>query len=137
MDYNEVLPFLQGNHLAVITTVGSSGRAQSTVVRAGAYDGKMAFVSREPTVKVKNVRRGGRCVVTSIKPDNTRFVTVEGPAAVTSWGDVSDDDLLSLLRDVYTAVGRPPSSWDDFDGSMRKEQRCVVIVEPERVYGSI
>ena len=60
MELSEALPFLQENHLAVVTTIGPSGRPQSTVVSAALYEGKLAFVSRQRTSKVKNTRRSGR-----------------------------------------------------------------------------
>jgi len=137
VEFVEALPFLQQTHLAIVTTVGVSGRAQATVVSAGPYEGKMGFVSRAHTIKIKNVRKNGRCTVTVIKPDTTRYVTVEGPATVHGWDNTDDAALLSLLRGVYTAAGRPPERWDDFDRSMRDERRTVVLVSPHRVYGSL
>ena len=80
MEFSEAAAFLQENRLAVVTTVGPSGRAQSTVVGAAPHEGKIVFVTRGSTVKMKNLRRNGRCTVTVIKPDTRRYVTVEGPA---------------------------------------------------------
>ena len=137
MDLSEALPFLQENHLAVVTTIGASGRPQSTVVSAALYEGKLAFVSRQRTSKVKNTRRTGRCSVTVINPANTRYVTVEGPATAHGMEDSSEDVWLALLRAAYTATGRPPERWDDFDRSMREERRNVVLITPEHVYGSL
>ena len=137
MEFNQALPFLRENHLAVITTIGAWGRAQATVVGAAPLDGKMAFVSRGRTVKVRNVRRGGRCSVTVIRPETTRYVTVEGPATAHGWDDTGEPEMLALLRSAYTAAGRPPERWDDFDRSMREERRTVVLVAPERVYGNV
>ena len=136
MELSEVLPFLDENHLAVVTTVGASGKAQATVVSAAFYDGKMSFVSRGHTMKVKNVRRSGRCSVTLLRPHDTRYVTVEGPAVAHGWDDTAPEELLSLLRGAYGAAGRKTDA-DDFESRMREEQRTVVLVTPERVYGSI
>ena len=137
MDFNEVLPFLEQNHTAVVTTVTSTGAAQATVVSAGPYQGQIAFVSRGNTVKVKNALKRGRATVTVLRTTDNRYVTVEGAAVVRGWDNTSGPDLLSLLRKVYTATGRPPERWQDFDGAMEKEQRTVVLVSPQRVYGSL
>lgn len=137
MDFNEVLPFLEQNHTAVVSTVTSSGSAQATVVNAGPYDGQIAFVSRGNTVKVKNASKRGRATVTVLRTTDNRYVTIEGPAMVHGWDNTSSPDLLSLLRKVYTATGRSPERWEDFDGAMEKEQRTVVLVSAERVYGSL
>lgn len=137
MEFSEVLPFLEQNHLAVVSTVNASGSAQATVVNAGLYDGRIAWVSRGHTMKVKNALKRGRATVTVIRPSDTRYVTVEGPATVHGWDNTSSPDLLLLLRQVYASMGRPPERWDDFDGSMQEEQRTVVLVSPQRVYGSL
>ena len=137
MDFNENLSFFQENHLAVVGTVSGSGKAQSTVVSAGLHDGKIVFVSREGTQKVKNVRREGRCAVTHIKIDTRRYITVEGPAVAQGWDDNDDATQLALVEAAYASIGRPRSNWDDFDKAMREERRAVVMVTPERVYGSI
>ena len=113
MEFSEALPFLEENHITVVTTVTPSGRAQATVVGGGPVEGKMAFVSRDSTVKVKNARRTGRCAVTAIRPDNTRYVTVEGPAEVHGFDDTDASELLALLRKAYASSGRPPETWKD------------------------
>lgn len=137
MELSEAMPFLAENSLAVVTTVDSKGRAQATVVSAGPVGDAIAFVSRERTAKVRNVRRNGRCSVTAVKGHTRRYVTVEGPATAHGWDDTQEAELLALLRQAYTAAGRPPESWDDFEGTMREERRTVVLVAPERVYGSL
>ena len=137
LDFNEVLPFLQENHMAVATTITSAGRAQATVVSAGPYEGKMAFVSRGDTLKVKHVRRNGRCAVTCINPANMRYATVEGAATVHGFDNTEPKVLLAMLRAAYIAVGRDPGRMGDFDKTMRDENRAVILVSPDSVYGSL
>ena len=137
MEYSEVLPFLQENNLAVATTVGTSGRVQATVVSAGPHEGKVALVSREETIKVSNARKGSRCTVTVVRPDTRRYVTIEGPATVYGWDNTSPEVLLPMLRRVYVALQRHPERFEDFDRTMREERRTVILVAPERVYGSL
>ena len=137
MELTEALPFMEANHFALVSTVGAAGRAQTTVVSAGLVDGQVAFVSRGDTVKVRNARRSGQCSVTLINPDNRRYVTAQGAATVHGWDNTDEAALLDLLRRAYGAAGRPPESWADFGAAMRQEQRTVVLVTPERVYGSL
>ncbi len=54
--------------------------------------------------------------MTAIKLDTRRYITVEGPATAHGWADTDEAALLDMLRAAYTAVGRPPEGWDDFDG---------------------
>src|SRR5687767_15884680 len=108
MEFNEVLPFLEANHTAIVSTVTGSGAAQATVVSAGPFEGQIAFISRGQTVKVKNAAKRGRATVTVLRPADNRYVTVEGPATVSSWDNTDRAELLALLRNVYSAMGRPP-----------------------------
>jgi PPOX class probable F420-dependent enzyme len=137
MEFSEAQPFLEEHHLAVVTTVNSKGKAQSTVVSAGLMDGKMVFASRPHTSKVRNVIHSGTCVVTIIRPDTRRYITVTGPAATQAWGDGTDDDQLALLTSVYTSMGRAPKSAEEFAAQMREERRTVVSITPDRIYGAI
>ena len=137
LDFNDALPFLRENHMAVVTTVSVSGRTQSTVVSAGPVDGRIAFVSRENTAKVRNATRGSRCTVTCIRLEDHRYITVEGPTMVHSFSNTAEKEVLDLMALVYEAAGRPTSAWDDFELAMKREQRSVITVTPEHVYGSL
>ncbi len=137
LEFNAVLPFLQENHMAVITTVTASGKAQSTVVSAGPHEGKMVVVSRAETLKIKHIRRTGRCTVTCINPQTMRYATVEGAATVQGFDNTAPDKLLALLRAAYIAVGRDPERMGDFDKTMRDENRAVILISPDSVYGSL
>jgi PPOX class probable F420-dependent enzyme len=136
MDWQEALPLLQENHTGVAVSVTPQGRAQATVVSTAVLDGKVGFASRGYTVKVKNIVRTGRAAVTVIKLDTRRYVTVEGPASVEPWQDTPAH--LTRLKALYTAMGRAPKGTDEaFAQQMRNEQRNIVLVTPERVYGSL
>jgi PPOX class probable F420-dependent enzyme len=136
MEWKEALPLLQQNHTGVVISVTPKGRAQSTVVSAAVLDGKVGFASRPHTVKVKNIERTGRAAVTVIKLDNRRYVTVEGPASIEPWQDTAAH--IKRLKDLYVAMGRAPKGTDEeFAEKMRHEERSLVLVTPERIYGSL
>jgi PPOX class probable F420-dependent enzyme len=136
MEWKEALPLLQENHTAVAISVTPNGRAQSTIVSTAVLDGKVGFASRPRTVKLKNIQRTGRATVTVIKLDNRRYVTVEGPATIEPWQDTSAH--IKRLKGLYVAMGGAPKGTDDeFARQMREEERSLVLVSPERVYGSL
>jgi PPOX class probable F420-dependent enzyme len=136
MEWKEALPLLQENHTGIAITVTPKGRAQSTVVSSGVLDGKIAFASRSHTVKLKNIQRTGRATVTVIKLDNRRYVTVEGPASVEPWQDTPAH--IKRLKNLFVASGRAPKGTDEeFAKQMRDEERSLVLVTPERLYGSL
>jgi PPOX class probable F420-dependent enzyme len=136
MEWKEALSLLQDNHTGVAISVTPKGRAHATVVSTGVLDGKIAFASRGHTVKLKNIPRTGRATVTVINLETQRYVTVEGPASVYAWQDTPAH--IKRLKDLYVASGRAPKGSDEqFAQQMRNEQRGVVLVTPERLYGSL
>jgi PPOX class probable F420-dependent enzyme len=136
MEWKEALPLLQDNHTGVAVSITPKGRAQATVVSTAVLDSKVGFASRPHTVKEKNIRRTGRATVTVIKLDTRRFVTVEGPVSIEPWQDTPAH--IKRLKDFYVSMGRVPKGTDeDFAKQMRDEQRSLILVTPERLYGSI
>ena len=135
MEWKEALPLLQENHTGVATSVTPEGRAQSTVVSTAVLDGKLGFASRRHTVKLKNIQRTGRATVTVIKLDTRRYVTVEGPASIEPWQDTKAH--IKRLKALYVAMGRAPKGDEEFARQMRDEERSLVLVTPERLYGSL
>jgi PPOX class probable F420-dependent enzyme len=136
MEWKEALPLLQENHTGVAISVTPKGRAQATVVSTAVLDGKVGFASRGYTVKVKNIERTGRATVTVIKLDTRRYVSVEGPASVEPWQDTKEH--IKRLKELYVAMGRAPKGTDEqFAQQMRDEERNLVLVTPESVYGSL
>jgi PPOX class probable F420-dependent enzyme len=136
MEWKEALPLLQENHTGVVTSVTANGRAQSTVVSTALLDGKVGFASRPRTVKLKNIQRTGRATLTVIKLDNRRYVTVEGPASIEPWED--SQHHIKRLKDLYVSMGRAPKGTDEeFARQMRDEERSIILVTPERLYGSL
>ena len=135
MEWKEALPLLQENHTGVAISVTPKGRAQATVVSTAVLDGKVGFASRGYTVKVKNIQRTGRATVTVIKLDTRRYVTVEGRVSIEPWQDTPAH--IKRLKDLYTAMGRAPKTDEEFAQKMRDEERNLVLVTPEHLYGSL
>jgi PPOX class probable F420-dependent enzyme len=136
MEWKEALPLLQENHTGVATSITADGRAQSTVVSTAVLDGKVGFASRPRTVKLKNIQRTGRATLTVIKLDNRRYVTVEGPASIEPWED--SQRHIKRLKDLYVSMGRAPKGTDEeFARQMRDEERSLILITPERLYGSL
>ena len=136
MEWKEALPLLQDNHTGVAISLRPKGGAHATVVSTAVLEGKVGFASRGWTVKVKNIQRAGRATLTVIKLDTRRYVTVEGPASIEPWRDTAAH--IARLKALYTAMGRAPKNGDaEFAKQMREEERNIVLITPERVYGSL
>lgn len=135
MNWQEALPLLQKNHTGVAATVTAKGRAQATIVSTAVLDDKVGVAARPRTVKAKNIERTGRAAITVIKLDNRRYVTVEGPASIEPWQDTPAH--IKRLKDFYDSMGRATGNDEAFAKQMREEQRSLILVTPEQLYGSV
>lgn len=135
MEWKEALPLLQENHTGVAATVTAKGRAQATIVSTAVLDGKVGVAARPHTVKAKNIERTGRAAITVIKLENRRYVTVEGPASIEPWQDTPAH--IKRLKDFYVSMGRIKGTDEEFAKQMREEQRSLILVTPEQLYGSV
>jgi hypothetical protein len=85
------------------------------------------------TFKRRSLDRDPRatlCIVTNREPFN--FVSVEGRV------DVERDDLVENTRKVFQNIA--DAGWqepDDLEGWLRDQQRVILRLRPDRVYGVI
>jgi PPOX class probable F420-dependent enzyme len=128
--------------LAVVATLRSDNSVQASVVNAGVVqhpmtgDEVVGFVATGGSVKLRHLRR--RPQATVVFRVGFHWITVEGAATL-----IGPDDTLAgfdplglpqLLRDVFLSTGSTHDDWPTYDRVMADERRCVVLVEPERVY---
>ena len=136
MNYNDILPFLEANHHAVVVTFRRSGAAQTSIVTCGPYQGGVAFTTTGDRVKLANLRRDPRCTILVSRPDWSSYIVVQGSADI-RWSDRTDPEQLKLaLREVYRAcAGKEHPDWEDYDRAMAQVRRAAIIVRPEHIYG--
>lgn len=129
--------FLTENHKAVLSTFKRNGQAQMSVVMAGPFRGGVGVSVTESRAKYRNLKRDGRCSLLVSKDDWWGFVVLEGQAEIVDATNSSDSDRLAALRELYEAIsGGPHENWDEYDAAMLKDNRAVVIVRPEHIYGT-
>ena len=129
MDLDVARDFLRTHHRAVLATFRADGRPQlSPVTTTVDADGRAIISSREPAVKVRNLRRDPRaslCVFTD------RFfgewVQVDGTAEV-----VSLPDAMELLVDYYRRSAGEHPDWADYRAVMERDRRVLIRVTVTR-----
>jgi PPOX class probable F420-dependent enzyme len=131
------------NGLAVVATLRADGSVQASVVNAGLVahpltgEQVVGFVAMGGAVKLGHLRRRPRTTV--VFRAGYRWGSIEGPVTLIGPDDaVAGFDaagLPQLLRDVFLSTGSTHDDWPTYDRVMAEERRCVVLVEPERVYG--
>jgi PPOX class probable F420-dependent enzyme len=129
MDVDRARAFIRENHRAVLATRRANGDPQlSPILCAVDAEGRVTVSTREPAMKVKNVRRDPRvslCVL------NDGFfgdwIQIDGTAEV-----VSLPEAMELLVDYYRAVGGEHPDWDEYRAAMERDRRVLVRIAIDR-----
>lgn len=79
----DALAFLTERHLATLSTIREDGSAHVVAIAFvyDPHDGLVRIITRDGSVKVRNVDRRGWAAVSQV--DGGRWLTLEGPAEVT------------------------------------------------------
>lgn len=130
MTPQEAIEIIRSQHHAVLATTRRDGGVQMSPVAVTVDDdGSLVISSREPAVKVRNIRRQPYAAV-CVFPDTFfggQWVQAEGPARVESLPGAMD----SLVRYYRHVAGEHPD-WDEYREAMVKEQRVVIRITVER-----
>jgi PPOX class probable F420-dependent enzyme len=90
--------------------------------------GRVIISTREPSVKVRNVRRDPRVSLVGL---NNRFygdwVQVEGTAEI-----VDGPGVVELLVDYYRSVSGEHPDWDEYRQAMIDDKRVLIRFAIER-----
>lgn len=126
----EARTFIQRNHRAVMATIRADGTPQLSNVAQAYLDGGLEVSTRDPSAKVRNLRRDPRVAVLVLGDESWyQYVVVYGTAEI-----IDLPEAAPRLRRIYeTAAGKAHPNWDEFDHAMRDEQRVVVRITIDRV----
>jgi PPOX class probable F420-dependent enzyme len=125
---DDALGFIRRHHHAILATRRANGDAQqSPVLVVADDDGRLLISTREPAVKVRNLRRHPRASICVL---SERFfgdwVQVTGTVEI-----VSLPEAMDLLVDYYRRAAGEHEDWDEYRAAMRRERRCVLVLTPE------
>ena len=129
MDLDRAREFIQEHHRGVLATRRADGGIQQSPVLAAVDDaGHVVISSREPAIKVKNLRRDPRAQLCAL---TQRFygdwLYVEGTAEV-----VSLPEAMDLLIDYYKRFPDDNPPWDEYRARMERERRVLIRITIER-----
>ena len=130
MDIDRALELIRVQHRAVLATTRRDGQPQMSPVLVTVDDeGYVVISTRETAYKVRNVRRHPRAWL-CVLPDGFiggQWLQVEGATQILSLPDAMDP-LIAYYRSIS---GEHPD-WDDYRRAMRRDQRCLIRIRPER-----
>ena len=134
---DKVREFATETHRGVLTTFRRNGAAQMSIISCGPFRDGIAFTVTEDRAKLRNLRRDSRCTLLVSRESWWGFVVLEGRARIMSAGNTEPEELRLALREAYRAAsGQEHSNWDEYDQAMRDDQRSVIVVVPEQIYGT-
>jgi PPOX class probable F420-dependent enzyme len=129
MDLDRAREFIRENHRTVMMTRRANGDPQLSPVTCGIDgDGKIVISTREPSIKVKNLRRDPRvslCVLNDVFFGE--WIQVDGTAEI-----VSLPEAMELLVAYYRSLAGEHPDWDEYRASMERERRVLVRIDIER-----
>ena len=138
MDLTTALDWARGRRNAVLITLRSDGRAQSSDI-AYALDGDTFVISvTDDRAKTRNMRRDSRVLLHLTDPPSWSYLAFDGTAdlspVTTEPGDATSDALVEYFEAVS---GGPHPDWDEYRRAMVDEGRLIVRLTPLSVVGQI
>lgn len=129
MNADQVRDYIHSNHHAVLGTTRRDGGIQmSPVLVVVDENGDVLISTREPAVKVKNLRRKPYAYL-CVLPDAFYggCALAEGPVDI-----VSLPDAMEGLVHYYRLAAGEHSNWDEYRAAMERDRRVLIRMRIER-----
>jgi PPOX class probable F420-dependent enzyme len=134
-EVHELDGLLAENRVVTFVTHRADGSPQMSLVTVGRVDDALAFTTRHPNAKTRNLARDPRCGLLLARPGWRAYATLTGEAQVCGPHNTEPEALRLLLRAVYrAAAGAEHPDWDEYDAVMRQDGRVAVLLRPTRLY---
>jgi len=121
----------------VLVALKKDGRPQLSNISYAYYpDQALIKVSITATrAKYHNLKRDPRASLYVTSPDFWSYVVAEGTAELSEVAADPQDSAVDELIEVYRTIGGEHPDWDDYRRAMVADQRVVLRLKIDRVYG--
>ena len=135
-DREALLALVRARGKGVLVTLKADGRPQlSNIVYTVDENDLIRISVTDPRAKTRNIRRDPRVSLHVTAEDFWSYAVVDGTAELSPVAASPDDATVDELIEVYrTAVGEHPD-WDEYRQSMVTDQRLVIRLPIEHLYG--
>ena len=126
---------IEAANMGTLATIKRDGRPQLSDVNYTAASGLIRISTRAPLAKTHNLRRDPRA---SLKVTAKRggYAVVEATAELSPVSADRHDPVVEELIEVYRLVqGKEHPDWDDYRRAMVEDERLVLRLHVERLYG--
>ncbi|HEY8789286.1 MAG TPA: PPOX class F420-dependent oxidoreductase [Actinopolymorphaceae bacterium] len=129
---------LAARRLGVLATIRRDGRPQLSTVTY-AYDRAAELIRVSITAdraKTRNLRRDPRGVLQASSDDGWSYVVADGAATLSAVAAAPDDAAVDELVALYRSLSGEHPDWDEYRAAMVHDQRLVLRLSVDRVYGT-
>jgi PPOX class probable F420-dependent enzyme len=124
-----------GSNLGTLATIRRNGRPHLSDVNYTAQPGLIRISTVAHRVKTHNLRRDPRASL-KVNAAGGGYAVVEATAELSAIATDPHDAAVEELIDVYRLVqGKEHPDWDDYRRAMVADERLVVRLHVERLYG--
>lgn len=134
---DRLLALLAEHHGGVVVTLKRDGRPQLSNV-SYTFDPSTRLIRVSITdgrAKTKNIRRDPRVSFYLSGPNFRSYVVAEGTAELTPVAKDPNDATVEELIDVYRAIAGDHPDWQEYREAMVADERLVLRIPVDRVYG--
>ena len=123
--------------MGVLATIKANGMPQlSPVTPYYDRDADVVYVSiRAGLAKTANLRRDPRAAVEVTCDDRWAWATAEGSVTLIGPGSDPHGPEVEALVDYYRAAAGEHPDWDEYRAAMVSDQRVLMVLTVEKVYG--
>ena len=120
-----------------LITLKRDGRPQASVVTHAFKPQELTVRASitEPRAKTRNLRRDPRASYLVTAPDLRSYAVGEGLAELTAPAADPSDETVEALVALYRDIGGEHPDWDEYRAAMVADQRVVLTLRLEHVYG--
>jgi len=129
---------LAARRLGVLATIRRDGRPQMSMVTY-AYDRAAELIRvsiAADRAKTRNLRRDPRAVLQASSDDGWSYVVADGAATLSAVAAAPDDAAVEELIALYRSLSGEHPDWDEYRAAMVHDQRLVLRLSVDRVYGT-
>ena len=136
MELSEALSWAADRSSAVLITIRSDGRAQSSDISYRLNGDVFEISVTADRAKTANMRRDPRVVLHITEPSSWSYLSFDGTVELTDPAADPADATADALVVYYEAVaGKPHPDWDEYRAAMVAEGRLIVRFTPTSVVG--
>jgi PPOX class probable F420-dependent enzyme len=132
-----LLDLIANHSTGALATLKRDGRPQLSNVSYSYFpDSRLIKVSITATrAKYHNLQRDPRASFYVTNPDFWAYAVAEGVADLSPVARQPDDPTVEELIELYRRISGEHPDWDDYRRAMVADQRVVLRLPVERVYG--